>query len=169
VGRASGMLKDLSNEITKTAPPPGSKAPSAPAMAPRGAQPQPPISGEIHQPESTALQVIQTIIGPMLQPLATAGIVIVFVVFFLLQREGLRDRFIRLAGARDLQRTTRALEDAGRRLSRYLLEAPGNQRIIGLQRGDVVDARIEQTHDACDGNDDAGEDRQKNFQSAFPR
>jgi hypothetical protein len=59
--------------------------------------------------------------GPLLQPLATAGIVVVFVIFFLLQRQDLRDRFIRLAGARDLRRTTRALDDAAHRLSRYLL------------------------------------------------
>ena len=48
-------------------------------------------------------------------------IVIVFVIFFLSQREDLRDRFIRLAGYRDLRRTTEALDDATRRLSRYLL------------------------------------------------
>ena len=65
--------------------------------------------------------MLQTIIGPLLQPLATTGIVIVFVVFFLLQREDLRDRFIRLAGAHDLQKTTKALDDAAQRLSRYLL------------------------------------------------
>jgi predicted PurR-regulated permease PerM len=121
LGRASGMLKDLSSEITKAAPLAGNQATSALAVAPRGAQPQPPIPVEIHQPEPTTLQIIETIIGPLLQPLATAGIVIVFVVFFLLQREDLRDRFIRLAGARDLQRTTHALDDAGRRLSRYLV------------------------------------------------
>ena len=121
VGRASGMLKDLSNEITRATPPTDSKAPSAASVAPRGAQQQPPIPVEIHQPDATALQIIQAIIGPLIQPLATTGIVIIFVVFFLLQREDLRDRFIRLAGARDLQRTTKGLDDAARRLSRYLL------------------------------------------------
>jgi hypothetical protein len=65
--------------------------------------------------------MVQDVVGPLLQPLATAAIVIVFLIFFLLQREDLRDRFIRLAGTRDLQRTTEALDDAGRRLSRYLL------------------------------------------------
>jgi predicted PurR-regulated permease PerM len=129
-GRASGMLKQLSNEISKDEAAardakPARPAPLAPSSA-RPAQQQPqqppaPIPVEIHEPAPTALQIIETIIGPLVQPLATTGIVIVFVVFFLLQREDLRDRFIRLAGARDLQRTTEGLDDAAQRLSRYLL------------------------------------------------
>jgi hypothetical protein len=96
--------------------------PSAGSSSAARASTQPtPIPVEIHQPDLTALEVLQTIIGPLLQPLATTGIVIVFVVFFLLQREDLRDRFIRLAGAHDLQKTTKALDDAAQRLSRYLL------------------------------------------------
>ena len=65
--------------------------------------------------------MLQTIVGPLLQPLATAGIVIVVVIFMLLKREDLRDRFIRLVGAGDLHRTTQALEDAGERVGQYLL------------------------------------------------
>ena len=52
------------------------------------------------QPDAAPLQVLQAIVGPLIAPLATAGIVIVFVVFMLLQREDLRDRFIRLVGTR---------------------------------------------------------------------
>ena len=57
----------------------------------------------------------------MLSPLATAGIVILFVIFILLQREDLRDRAIRLLGASDLQRTSSAMNDAAERLSKYFL------------------------------------------------
>ena len=42
-------------------------------------------------------------------------------IFILLQREDLRNRLIRLAGSHDLQRTTAALDDAARRLSRLFL------------------------------------------------
>ena len=45
----------------------------------------------------------------------------IFVLFILLQRQDLRNRLVRLAGARDLQRTTAALDDAGQRLSRLFL------------------------------------------------
>jgi hypothetical protein len=57
----------------------------------------------------------------MLHPLATTGIIIIFVIFILLQREDLRNRLIRLAGSHDLQRTTAALDDAAGRLSRLFL------------------------------------------------
>ena len=57
----------------------------------------------------------------MLPPLATAGIVILFVIFILLQREDLRDRAIRLLGASDMQRATSGMNDAAERLSKYFL------------------------------------------------
>jgi predicted PurR-regulated permease PerM len=58
---------------------------------------------------------------PLLGPLGTFAVVAVFVVFFLLEREDLRDRLIRLAGEDQLLLTTQAIDDAGRRVSRYLL------------------------------------------------
>ena len=63
---------------------------------------------------------VQSIVGPLLQPLALAGLVIVFVVMILLEREDPRDRLLRLAGRRDLHRTTVAMDDAASRMSRYL-------------------------------------------------
>jgi predicted PurR-regulated permease PerM len=79
-----------------------------------------PIPVRVEPEEQRPLEVIQTIAMPLLGPLATAGIVIVFVIFFLLEKSDLRDRFIRLAG-RDLHRTTEGLNDAAERVSRYLL------------------------------------------------
>jgi predicted PurR-regulated permease PerM len=58
---------------------------------------------------------------PLARPLTTTGIVVVFLIFFLFQREDLRDRFIRLLGTEDLERTTAALDDAGERLGRLFL------------------------------------------------
>src|SRR3984893_12744359 len=121
VGRAAGTLSDLGSEITKTRETAERPAASGSAVLAPGVQPQKPVPVEIRQSDSTTLQLMREIAGPLLQPLATAGIVVVFVIFFLLQRQDLRDRFIRLAGARDLRRTTQALDDAAGRLSRYLL------------------------------------------------
>ena len=70
-----------------------------------------------------------------LGPIAVAGIVLVFVIFFLLQRQDLRDRFIRLAGARDLRRTTQALDEAAHRLSRYLLVQTAINTGVGVLVG----------------------------------
>jgi predicted PurR-regulated permease PerM len=80
-----------------------------------------PIVVEVHEPEPTPLEVVKNVLGSLIEPLAIAGIVLVFVIFMLLQKEDLRDRFIRLVGVRDLQRTTVALDDGAARLSRYLL------------------------------------------------
>src|SRR6266496_12133 len=57
----------------------------------------------------------------MLEPLAAVGLVIVLVIFMLIQREDLRNRLIRLVGYGRLTFTTRALEEAGQRISHNLL------------------------------------------------
>ncbi|HZQ41247.1 MAG TPA: hypothetical protein VFA87_10645, partial [Rhizomicrobium sp.] len=64
--------------------------------------------------------VAQTVLGPLLEPLGLIALVLVFVGFILLQKDDLRDRFVRLVGSRDMQRTTVALDEAASRLSRYL-------------------------------------------------
>ncbi len=61
-----------------------------------------------------------SILGPLLEPLAMVALVLVFVGFILLQKDDLRDRFVRLAGSGDMQRTTVALDEAASRLARYL-------------------------------------------------
>jgi predicted PurR-regulated permease PerM len=135
VGRTSAMLQDLSKEISKPSDETVSAAKVPRAPPPAAAQPSAPTPVEIHGLNSAPLQIVQDIVGPLLQPLATAAIVIVFLIFFLLQREDLRDRFIRLAGTRDLQRTTEALDDAGRRLSRYLLTQSAINATFGVWIG----------------------------------
>jgi predicted PurR-regulated permease PerM len=60
-------------------------------------------------------------LGPVMAPLATAGLVVVLVIFMLLERENLRNRLLVLLGSGTLAVTTRALDEAARRVSRYLL------------------------------------------------
>jgi len=69
---------------------------------------------------ASPLQIFGGMFGTLLEVLGTTGIVIVLVVFFLLQREDLRDRFIHLMGKGHVTVTTQMLEDAGTRVSRYL-------------------------------------------------
>ena len=80
-----------------------------------------PLPVELVQAPPGVLSLLQTAAGMVANPLATAAFVAIFIVFILMQREDLRNRFIRLAGSHDLQRTTLALNDAARRLSRYFL------------------------------------------------
>ena len=49
-----------------------------------------------------------------------------------MQKEDLRDRFIRLFGSGDLHRTTMAIDDAGQRLSRYFLAQLGLNTTFGV-------------------------------------
>ena len=73
------------------------------------------------------MEAIANLVRPLLSPLATTALVMLFLLFMLLQREDIRDRFLRLAGTADLQRTTAALDDAATRLSRFfLMQTPLN-------------------------------------------
>jgi predicted PurR-regulated permease PerM len=123
LGRAADILQDLSKELEASSPHPAQaqasrKLQTAPAA--EGA-PQVPVPVEMREPDAGPLRVIGSLIAPLLHPLATTGMIIVFVIFILIHREDLRNRFIRLAGANDLQKTTAALDDAAHRLSRLLL------------------------------------------------
>jgi predicted PurR-regulated permease PerM len=118
--RASGMLKDLSKELDKPKDAASALGTGA-TMTPKAPTPLTPVPVEVRQPDPSALESLQSLISPLLHPLATTGIIIIFVIFILLQREDLRNRLIRLAGSHDLQRTTAALDDAAARLSRLFL------------------------------------------------
>jgi predicted PurR-regulated permease PerM len=104
--RASSTLKDLQEEITKATPSSGGRRP---------------LLVEVQQPEPKGLESIATLVRPLLSPLAMSALTILFLIFILLEREDIRDRFLRLAGTHDLQRSTAALDDAGSRLSRFFL------------------------------------------------
>jgi predicted PurR-regulated permease PerM len=117
--RAADMLRDLGRKIESEDPLAADNTVTGPADQP-SEEPKP-LPVEIHEPPLTPMQLVRSLIGPLLGPLATAGIVIVFVIFMLLKREDLRDRVIRLLGARDFPRTTQALDDAGHRVGQYLL------------------------------------------------
>src|SRR5580704_14130799 len=94
-----------------------------------------PIPVEVRQPDPGALTTLVAIIQPLLSPLTTTGIVVIFVVFILLQREDLRNRVVRLAGSGDIQRTTAALDDAGQRLSKLFLTQIAFNAVFGLVIG----------------------------------
>ncbi len=89
---------------------------------------------EVREPPMTAMQEVETILLPALAPIETTLIVLIVTVFILLQKEDLRDRVIRLMGTADLHRTTLALDDGAKRLSRYFL----TQFIVNCGFGAVI-------------------------------
>ena len=62
-----------------------------------------------------------TWLGPWLEPLGTAAIVVAFVIFMLLERRELRDRLVGLIGRGRLATTTRGFDEASSRVSKFLL------------------------------------------------
>lgn len=81
---------------------------------------RPPLPVEVVQP-ANAVDLLQSLVFPLVSPVATTGLVIVLVIFILLERDNLRDRFVRLVGSNDLHRTTQVLTEAGERVGTYLL------------------------------------------------
>lgn len=130
--RAEGMLQDLSKELNKPntpTPPLGSPAPTT-----SSGRPVAPVPVEVLQPDPGTLANLRSLIAPLISPLAMTGMIVIFVIFILLQKEDLRNRLIRLAGAHDLQRTTAALDDAAGRLSRLFL----NQLLLNSAFGVLI-------------------------------
>jgi predicted PurR-regulated permease PerM len=116
--RAGDVLSSLQNQLSA----PEITPPPAPTVGTEAQKPEEkPIEVIVKQSEPSALEFYQSLAGTLLPPLATAGIVLLLVIFILLQREDLRDRLIRLFGGADLQRATSTMSDAATRLSRYFL------------------------------------------------
>jgi predicted PurR-regulated permease PerM len=126
--QASQVLRNLQKELDR----PKNAKPASPAAPDASVLPDKPIPVEVRQPDPGALQTLATLIAPLIHPLATTGIIIIFVVFILLQQQDLRNRLIRIAGSHDLQRTTLAMDDAGKRLSRLFLMQLALNAAFGL-------------------------------------
>ncbi len=75
----------------------------------------------VEAPPDNAFAAAAIVISPLLKPVATTAVVIVFVIFMLLRLPDLRDRIIMLLGSRNLRVTTEALDDAAKRVSRYIV------------------------------------------------
>lgn len=91
---------------------------SPPAAAPRPSPP-PPQRVIVQTPAPTPVQQAWAWLDRISEPVATAGIVLLFLVLILLGRNDLRDRMLRLMGG-NLHRSTDAMDEASRRISRYL-------------------------------------------------
>ena len=87
---------------------------------------------------ASPLDLAERFARPLLGPVTTAAVVLVFTLVILLYSEDLRDRFVRLVGRHDLHRTIFALNDAGHRLSRYFLSQLTINAAFGVWIGGVL-------------------------------
>ena len=129
VGRLNRMVDQVGRQIE-----------SAPVTGPASTASNPSATGKepipvlVQEPDTGPLELVRRIAEPVLAPLESTLIIFIVAVFILLQKDDLRDRLIRLFGSGDLHRTTVAMGDAGRRLSRYFL----SQLAINAGFGAVV-------------------------------
>jgi AI-2E family transporter len=89
-----------------------------------------PMRVQVEPSPARPVQALGDLLAPVLAPLLTAGLVLVFLVFILLGRNDLRDRVVRLTGG-ELHRMSDALEEAAQRVGRYL----GVQLLVNLAYG----------------------------------
>ncbi len=124
LGRATESVNEIGKEFSDsgdssvTAPADLSGRATASKTAP---QPEGPRPIQVVTVPATDLQYLREVLGPALRPLGTAFMVLIFTVFILIKQEDLRNRLLRLGGLAQLNAMTLALDDAARRISRYLV------------------------------------------------
>jgi predicted PurR-regulated permease PerM len=111
--RLNGLIRDVEKEM-KTLEDKQTNEPESGADA----EATQPLSVRI---ETSSLPMLRSVAGSAIEVLVRAGLVIVLVAFMLIKREDLRNRLVRLWGPASLTSMTHALDDAGARISRYLL------------------------------------------------
>src|SRR6202022_712702 len=140
-GRFSRSVSELQKQSPDSLEPPANATSPVPetkaTMAararnvPAGQQPMP---VRIVESQSRLPQILQTTATGLLGPLGTAALVFFLVIFMLLKREDLRGRMIRLIGQGRISATTRAMDDAGSRVARYLT----TQLLVNVSFGSCI-------------------------------
>jgi predicted PurR-regulated permease PerM len=138
LGRMDELMKQVDHQFTTAAPPGAPASPSRAGHAQQHAQapiqgtPTNPLTVQVLRPPPSAFDIAERIASPVVAPLGTVALVLIVAVFILLQQEDLRDRLIRLFGSSDLHRTTLAMNDAARRLSKYFLTQLAINTVFGV-------------------------------------
>ena len=120
LGWVSGIVEEVGHRIEEVNQDTATAEETAAGDAPANPIDEPPLV-RVEEPAMSPMELARSVLEPILGPLETIVIILIVAVFILLQRDDLRDRMIRLFGSQDLHRTTVAMNDAGRRLSRYFL------------------------------------------------
>lgn len=114
---ASARWKELQGTLTPDAP--DASEPTAGAAQPPRRPAAVPV--RVVPDEPTTLDVFGNVAGSLLGPLGDAAVVVLLAIFLLSSRTEVRERLLALGSARRIGVTSQALEEAGRRVARYLL------------------------------------------------
>ncbi|SKA77244.1 Predicted PurR-regulated permease PerM [Prosthecobacter debontii] len=123
--RVLERLSDLARDVSGQASQPDPGVSSAPA--------EPPVF--IERSTNKLQETVMSAGALLADSLGTAAVVVVFVIFMLLRQQDLRNRVIHLVGYSRLTTTTRALDEAASRVSRYLLMQTLINTVYGLMLG----------------------------------
>jgi predicted PurR-regulated permease PerM len=126
VERASTLLRTLREQLV------GKDEPRLRVQARAPNQGKEPVPVQIQEPETEPFELAASFVLSLAGVLLAAGIVVIFVIFILLYKEDIRDRFIRLAGSEDIQKTTLLLDEGAERLGHYLLTQTAINAVFGL-------------------------------------
>jgi predicted PurR-regulated permease PerM len=118
-GRIAQMIEDINSELKRT-PETSPPAEGQPAAQERRASERP--TAVILQPQSPLwLERITGFLSPVLEYLGEFALAIILVIFMLQKREEFRNRVIRLVGHGQIAAATKFVDEAGQRISRFLL------------------------------------------------
>jgi predicted PurR-regulated permease PerM len=115
IKRVLTTINEITDELQRDPLPPSEPQDGAKLKAAPNEEPEKPVAVVVQTP-SVLWQL-----PSVLESLATAGLVIVLVIFMLIRYADLRARILYLAGYHRLTIATKALDEAGHRISRYLL------------------------------------------------
>lgn len=108
LAQATNTVQEINKQLSNSPNQPGNK------------NSRQPIAVQVTKPPTSFFQDIRNLLGPLAGPVETAGLVIIFMTFMLINWEDLRNRVIRLGGEGRLSVVTQAMEEASQGLSRYL-------------------------------------------------
>jgi len=111
-----GSGPDAAPTVTKDA-----GKPETAVISPAAPQPKALPVQVVEVSKASPVDLIRSLLEPLVGPLGTSALVVLLVIFMLFQQEDLRNRLIRLIGQGRISVTSRAMDDASTRVSRYLL------------------------------------------------
>lgn len=119
--RFSQMIDDVSTIVS----PPKNQSPQGTTVV-------------VENSDSSWWSQVSTYLGPVTEVIGQVAFAFVLSVFMLLKKEDLRNRIIRLTGDHTITTTTKAVDDASRRISRYLFV----QLLINTVFGIIITATM---------------------------
>ena len=134
-GSITSRLEKMIRDITREWNLPEGSPEGEDAQKPAATAAEKPTAVVLEPESPTWLARIPALLNSLLETLGGLAFALVLVIFMLLKREDLRNRVIRLVSHGQITVMTKALDDAGQRISRFLLMQLVVNATVGLSVG----------------------------------